>query len=817
MGEELRRREFIKSAFLGANGLLLSGQKLDFLAGRRVQGSPVHAYSPLSGLIYQNDFSNNMDGIASHATLHLRLENGQLKFSTTNAGRGIFVGPSYPAGGKQYTLVIKLSNAGNSGLKVYRNRPDAGSFVESITTTNEVAIPFVSESNAVDNRLFLATANPEYDLGIEYVKIYETQKSQTGSDLWAGTYQQTIDNRLFTWIPSRDAILMPQPNGSVILKAPETKSSFLGGNTCRRFVYDDNYRRLGDRFLNDLFSGGVFLPDGHYHYLIHYFNAPNYDTVDAEAWKIAGNPATYRIYSASPEAISFSIETFGSGSEPNRVTVPATQERASWLITNQYLPENLTLPAGKDFGITRMHWDVVPNDKLASINTVLNKVTQIQVAGRQELDAIHPDRLWDCITGTGQTAQQIAGGIRLSPKHGVMGQMKEQGISNAELEQAFRLMYQRLQNEFGVTNPNQTKLYEDYFASTDGYGNGAVFNLDRNSYQEKKRQLSSRFEAMKLYGFETKPNSEYFLSNAVSYRNRAASGYLDSYQRTPNGIMLFRLIFEYEKSYMSANDRNVMCMSWAESEGVNSEPTRSGIKYRLRLPGGDLLRPQSVGLPFEMLKNQSFFALLLGTSYTLWNDSTNLVKDIKYWVPSSKGGTIEFHEENEPFPKPWDIHNSKHPKPVESPLLVNGRQTMFPSAPQTGEQAAWVGAYLYSQISTSSDRVSQSIRYASFSYRVNDGATQTGYRDGNEPVNGSLGNPEITRAGVLNEGQHNIVDLWEFQKPIVIVTRGGNGFAVIIKNVFCEPTDKVVYSVQVNGNNKEITHVGRSLAVFLFS
>ena len=753
----------------------------------------------------------------SYAALHLRLDNGILRFSTTNAGRGIFVGPSYPTGGKQYTLLIKLHSVGNSGLKVYRNRPDAGSFVETITTTNEVAIPFVSESNNVDNRLFLATAGPEYDICIDYIKIYENQKSQAGSDLWAGTYQQTVNNRLFTWIPSREAILLPQPNGSVLLKAPSSKSSFLGGASCRRFVYDDNYRRLSDRFLNDLFVGGVTLPDGHYHYLIHYFNAPDYDSVDAEAWKIAGNPATYRYFSAPPEAISFSIETLGSGAEHNRVTVPYSQERVSWLITSQYLPENLNLPAGKDFAITRMHWDVVPNDKRATIDTVLNKVTQIQIAGRQEFDAVHPDRLWDCVTGTGQTAQQIAGNIRLSPKHGVMGQMKEQGLPNSELEQAFRLMYQRLKNEFGVSNPNQTKLYEDYFAGTDGFGIGAVFNLDRNSYQDKKRQLSSRAEAMKLYGIDNKPISEYFRSDAYSYRNRATSGYLDSYQRSPNGIMLFRLIFEYEKSYMSANDRNVMCMSWAESEGVNSETTRTGIKYRLRLPGGDLLRGQSIGLPFEMLKNQSFFALLLGTSYSLWNDTENLVKDINTWVPEVKSGNIEFHEEDEPFPKPWDIHNSKHPKPVVSPLLVNGRRTMFPSAPQTGEQAAWVGAYLYSQISTSSDRVSQSIRYASFSYRVNDGATQSGYRDGNEPVNGSLGNAEITRAGVANEGQHNIVDLWEFQKPIVIVTRGGNGYSVIIKNVFCEPTDKIVYSVQVNGSNREITHVGRSLAIFLFS
>lgn len=819
MDVDVRRREFIKSAFLGANGLFLTGGKLDFFKKGQISKINGIASSSLSVLVYENDFSENLDGITSHAALNLRLENRQLRFSSTNVGRGIYVGPTYPQAGKQYVLVIKLNNVGLSGLRVYRNRADTNSLVETIISTNEMLIPFTSESNNVNNRLFLSTAGPEFDLSIDYIKIYEAIPEE--EDLWVGTYRQRVNGRLYTWIPSREVTILPQSNGSVVLKAPFSKSSVLGGNTCNRFVYDENYRRLGSNFLNELFGGGVNLPDGHYHFLIHYFNAPSYDAVDAEPWRMAGNLATYQYNSAHPEAISFSVETLGSGSQPNKVAVPATQERVSWVVSNQYLSENLKLPEGKAFGITNMHWDVVPTDKAANVNEVLKKVTQIQLAGRVELFSISPDRLWDCILGTGLSAWQIAYGYRLTPRFSVMGQMKEQGLSNQELEEAFKLMYRRLQNEYGVNNPNQTRLFEDYFAATDGFGTGAVFNNDPRRYEDKKRQLSSRTEAMKQYGLESiygvNPTSQYFSHDAYSYRNRGASGYLDSYQRIPNGIMLYRLIFEYEKSYLSANDRQVMCMSWAESEGVNSETTRYGIKYRLKLSKGDLIRTQLVGLPFEMLKNQCFFALLLGTSFSLWNETANLVKDIASWYPHTRGGNVEFHESGTNNPVTWNINNPNHPKPVASKILVSYRGTSFPNAPQIGEQGAWVGAYLYSQISTASDRISQSMQYASHSYRINDGATQSGYQNGNDPVKGKMGNAEISRMGFVNEGQYNIVDLWEFQKPVVIVTKGSNGFSVIIKNVICEPTDKIVYSVQVNGSTRDITHIGRSLGIYLFS
>jgi hypothetical protein len=821
MIEEVRRREFIKSAFLGANGLILSGQKLDFLTRGQFSKQVANAYNPVAGLIYENDFSANLDGVVSHAALNLRVEGGQMKFSTTNAGRGVYVGPAYPEGGKQYKLVIKLNNTGIGGVKVYRSRVDANTYIQTITTTNEVSIDFASAGTEVDNRLYLATGGPEYDIALDYVKIYEVDSVQAEGDLWIGTYQQTVNNRLYTWIPSRDATIMPQPNGSVVLRAPVTKRSFEGGNNCERFVFDENYRRLGSGFLNDLAGFGVHLPDGHYHFLIHYFSAPSYDVVDSDTWRLAGNPSTYRYYSAQPEAVSFSIETLGANKAHNRVSVPVAQERVSWVISNQFLPENLEMPAGKDFGITKLHWDVVANDKYANLNEVLKKVSQIQVAGRVELDSISPDRLWDCIMGTGQTPHQIAYDKRLTPRHTILGQMKEQGLSNWELEEAFRLIYRRLQNEHGITNPNQARVFEDYFASVDGYGNGAMFINDTTDYELKKRQLSSKEEAKKLYslhfGSSDYPLSEYFKQNAYAYRNRSASGYLDSYHRNPNGIMLYKHIFEYEKCYIAANDRNVVCMSWSQSEGVNSQTTRAGVRYRLKLTKGDLLRNQPVGLPYELLMNQCFFSLLLGNTFVLWNDSINLVKNINNWDPASIDGYVEYHANGDTHPTSWNIDNSSHPKPVQSPIVVNGRGTQFPSAPQIGEQGAWVGAYLYSQISKASDRVSRSIRYASFSYRVNDGGNQSGYRNGNDPMNGSLGNAELSRPGYANEGQHNIVDQWQFQKPIVVLTQGDNGFAVVVKNVFCEPTDRVVYSVQVNGSNKEITHVGRSLGVYLFS
>lgn len=815
--KDLQRREFIKSAFLGANGLILSSSHFNLFAN---EGKPALSSinaPTLTGLVYQNDFTINLDGIKSYATLNLRRENNTLRFSTTNANRGIHVGTPYALAGKQHWLIIKASNPGRAGLKIYKNRTDTASLIQTITTTNEVVIPFTSGSPLSDNRLFVATAGPEYDVAIDYIRIYDEVSYEAG--LWSGTHQQTINNRRYTWIPTKNATITPQTNGSVVLNAPDTKMSFSGANRCNRFIYDENYRRVGDRMLTELAGPGTHLPDGHHHLLIHYFASSSYDDVDKNLWHYTGNKSSYEHYSGQAEVVSFSIETLGADFA-NQVTVPPNQERVSWVITNQFLPEDLTLPKGKIYGITRMHWDVVPDNKKANIEAVFRKVSQVQIAGREEFGSMNPDKLWDCIYGHGMTPQQIVDLIPLTPGHSVMSQLREQGFTNAQVEQVFKLLYEKLKTKYGVTDPNQTNLFQDYFAAMDGYGNGASYFISDMSYDEIKKQLSSATEARKLYSQAhvngDRPVSEYFSKGSVSYRNWGAGGYVDSFARVPKGSLVYRHIFEYEKTYMAANNRRTLCMSWSESEGVESETTRRGAKYRLRLASGDIIKTQTVGIPYELMKNQAFFSLLLGDAYTLWNDNANLVKNVDNWDTYSFDGVIEYQPTTASSPVSWDKNNPSHPKPVPSTIQANLRPTIFPNSPQIGEQGAWVGAYLYSRISSHSDRVSQSISYASFSYKVNSGEVQSGYSDGNDPIKGSLGNAELTRFGVINEGQHNIVDLWHHQKPIVLLTRGANGHAVIIKNVFCDPVDVVSYQVQLPDGMRTIYHKGRNLGVYLY-
>ena len=94
------------------------------------------------------------------------------------------------------------------------------------------------------------------------------------------------------------------------------------------------------------------------------------------------------------------------------------------------------------------------------------------------------------------------------------------------------------------------------------------------------------------------------------------------------------------------------------------------------------------------------------------------------------------------------------------------------------------------------------------------GANHTGYASGNEPVKGSLGTAEVSRFGVANAGQFNIVNQEESRKPIVFLGRGTKGKVAIMIYPFAGLTEKVTYTIN-HEKRYIIQHTGPALGVYL--
>ncbi|HET6408940.1 MAG TPA: hypothetical protein VFG14_13725, partial [Chthoniobacteraceae bacterium] len=480
-------------------------------------------------------------------------------------------------------------------------------------------------------------------------------------------------------------------------------------------------------------------------------------------------------------------------------------QRVSWLPHYQVLPHNLNLPPDKGFGMTRMLMDV-------PLDQVYQKVTQIQYM-YGFLDPVPNSRKWRVERAyPGETNQQLIQNAIIDVNFGFLSQMDEDfgnmGDPNhlQRAQQVIQGVYQRLVNERGVTSPNQTRMYDDYFSDFGGYSNSENWRFNFNP-TAMVAGLSSQTMARKRAGGVDE--CSYFTQGAYNYRNWMQGGYLDSFERIPEGIRIYNEIYNFEKRFMAAPDRRVCKMGWTNAEGVNSEMYRSGTESRLHFPDGDIIRSVEVAWPFHMMLNEAFWTVLLGNDYYLWHSSVPLVTGIQHfgdswaagagptrWQPT--GGSITNYDPNNP----------SHPQRSSSPL------GQFPNNPHLGESGGFTGAWLVSQITSVSDRISQTIEYCPFSYKINGGAVQSGYYNGNNPTYGSLGNAKFSRAGVANYGQSNIVKTFEAKKPICVYTAGANGSALIYHNVYCSLTDVNEVTVTTPLGTRTFQVTGNSLHVF---
>ena len=383
-------------------------------------------------------------------------------------------------------------------------------------------------------------------------------------------------------------------------------------------------------------------------------------------------------------------------------------------------------------------------------------------------------------------------------KHGVVNH-------GERAQQVLAGIYKRMQQEGGVTSPNQVRLYDDYFSALEGYDNSASFLFGFN-VSLLEEGLSSEAHARKRIFDGRLVDCFYFSKGAYEYRNWIQGGYLDSFAHSPEGIRIYNEIYNYERKSMAAPDRRVLKFSWSNAEGVNSNMYRSGTKSRLHFENGDIIRQDVVSWPYHMMLNESFWAILLGHDFVLWHSNLPLLQD-PLRLPRL-GAAV-------PAPPEWQTHWRQDRRfrledSMQPPRFYSDKG-QFPNNPHVGESGGLLH-WLVAQITRERSR-RKTLEYAPFQYSINGGSAESGYFDSNVPQKGSLGNAKVSRFGVANYGQANILKSYVAKRPICLYAEGKDGAAVIFHNVYSGLTDINQVTLRTPQGEKSFQVIGNTLHV----
>lgn len=378
----------------------------------------------------------------------------------------------------------------------------------------------------------------------------------------------------------------------------------------------------------------------------------------------------------------------------------------------------------------------------------------------------------------------------------------ENGMPYNKVEEFYHALYEKIkaENPGTVNSPADTELYADYFAGINGGAPSDNFNNTNKSLNDLRNQLSSEANA--------RGNSGYYQNGWYNNRNRLISGYFNGIPNVFNGCNVYSTIYDIEREFVAHATRKVGVFGWGAFEGVGG-----GIDVAtwqsLPVEGGELIRLVRSQGSFEMTQMQGFISMLIGNTYVLWNDNAPYGTDIKCWDEGYIGGYDAWKTQWKPTGgsiAQWDPNNPSHYKKVCQP-----NQRPFSDSAANNLNGAFAGVYLYQQIK---DRSNQKIKYATFSY-TKDGVSTNGYNGTNIPVMGSKGDGSVSIFGNSNYGQYNIVNQWEFKKPIVWECIGTGGTAIVIINLYAGIAEQSTFTITTQNHGVQtIVHTGQGLGVY---
>lgn len=505
---------------------------------------------------------------------------------------------------------------------------------------------------------------------------------------------------------------------------------------------------------------------------------------------------------------------------------PAGVSRVAWGC--DYQRTNNWVSHNKKCMITKWEANVSLNDLIGANSTSHKLVDGLQYV-YSELDSIDKSLVWKLGRGfNGMTSSDVnsvasglyAGTNRNTPIFAQIQEDRQTGSGFGEVvEPVFRRVFELQQaNESGTTIDN-SEIYGDYFEALNGFG--TTSSLSALGGTKAILAMSSSAEAQNVIyhepnsgnGFTDREQGYYYRFNAFDYRHRQANGYFDGIGRFSAAKISYEQIFDLERQYIAMSNRKIATFGWHSFEGVNAiiekEMGRNALHFES--PNGDILRLGFREGSFEMAKAHVFFGLLIGDRYIMWHDNGRINTasttcwgrpyesesnpDRIHWRPNNGGITN------------WQSGNSSQPQPV-----CSTGQAGFPVSCAPNFNGAFAGHYLYGRIW---DYANANLTYPTFSY-VENGVSKTGYFDGNTPQTGTLG-AKVSRFGVANIGQHNIVNQYvNGKKPIVMYGEGTDSAkkCIIVKNPNAGYQGSTVYSFPDIGGGITITHRGSGLGVY---
>lgn len=385
------------------------------------------------------------------------------------------------------------------------------------------------------------------------------------------------------------------------------------------------------------------------------------------------------------------------------------------------------------------------------------------------------------------------------------GEWAENGIPINKVEEALQVTYNLMKaNDPSILLPRDTNLYGDYYDGLNGSSLSQSLERQGVSNSAARARLASQSAARK--------NSIFFTGGQYLHRNAIVGGYQDGLNSEFNGKGVYNHILNHEIIFAAENTLGVGTFGWGLIQGINSVE-ENGIYYSLPLPGVQVYRLSFAITSHSMILAQSFFSLLMGSNYTMWESGVKYGTTPTCWDRAHLGGTqtgVGFKTKvklDGGIEEDWNPDNPLHPKEN----INCGSNARWPDLPRITDNAGFIGAWLYDQIK---NKANTKLKYPTYSY-VDDSGSHTGYFNGNAPRAGSKGDGSLNCRNNSNYGQETIIDNWDYKKPILIEGLGSSGDCLVYINLFAGENETQTLTVTTtNYGIQTLTHVGSSLAVW---
>lgn len=611
-----------------------------------------------------------------------------------------------------------------------------------------------------------------------------------------GVFSEKVGGLLYEWIPS-EGLDVQIRDGKVRLICPETKKSFDGSNTCRRYLLGDLYdNRLPANEEAALFGEGLVLPLGNYAFKVVYLNAPTWEKARKEMWRMVGVGGEWQEgykNSGQVETVQISVT-----SASPIAGLSSQHFRAAWIPQFHYLGDKLSLPANKAFGVTRYCEDV-PKQK------IFEKVTHLQ-AIYYWMDWVPQSRMWrniqDLRPGGGSAgvewtvanASTDLGFITLSEYTENCGKTADPQDCYNQSEEIFRQIFERQKREHGISSPSQTWLIEDYFSHM--YGGSAGISFADVTGKQRIEGLSSVGASQKRIYDGKWIDTPYFTHGWNQYRGFIANGYTGPLLAMAGQPNFWARLYNWERANLGApNNRKIAYVTNGIDALQMDAPSGVGAYLRLKLEGGEMMFANALQNPFNTFLTDTFFSLLYGNGTIIWESNTPLNSDPYAFRQSWYGAN-----EPEPHKTKWKRNGASVetyvPGQHGAPPLKTNSIGQFPEKPMSADQGGWIGAKLYEGIL---GRISV-LTYPDFEY--NGKAVKAKRGEKGQVLNAN---------GIQNPGQDQLVRLFDAELPLCILGEGSEGKCVIFQNPNAGLTG--VSNVLVEG--RSFTFTGNRLNVAL--